>query len=176
MPTDKALLAKYGFLDDLDLRGWAWEFLRRDDDYRNDFDRLQKLAHPEPFEAEHAALALKWHVRRLIDPESCEVPEFFHERYQLDDDLMWRDPRKWDAMMAELQTPHFNLRTWKHSIICKDLRAQGYSLNKIASRLYPNHQGQSQQTQHDPARHLVQGDLRRLKKLQVDYIKIAYRK
>ncbi|MDP6516142.1 MAG: DUF6499 domain-containing protein [Alphaproteobacteria bacterium] len=174
MPTDKALFAKYVYLDDLDLRGWAWEFLRRNDDYRNDFDRLQKLAHPEPFEAEHAALALKWHVRRLIDPESCEVPEFFHERYQLDDDLMWRDPRKWDAMMAELQTPHFNLRTWKHSIICKDLRAQGYSQNEIAWRLYPGFADKNIDIQQHPSVYRVRDDLIRFKKLQAEYIKIAF--
>ena len=142
MLTNEKLIAEYAYLDDLDCRGWAWEFLRRNDKYRTDYDRLQTLERPEPFDSEHAALTKKWHVRRLLDPSSREVPEFIHERWQkIPADLMWRSPREWQALMIEKTPPGFNSQTWKRSIICKDLRDQKYSLNKAAEKLYPGYEG-----------------------------------
>ena len=82
MLTNEELIEEYSYLDDLDCRGRAWELLRRNDEYRADYDRLQNLKHPGPFNSEHAILAKKWHVRRLLNPNSREVPEFFHERWQ----------------------------------------------------------------------------------------------
>ena len=175
MLMNQELLAKYAYLDELDCRGWAWEILRRRDDYRTDYARLQTLAHPEPFDSEHAALTEKWHVRRLLDPDLREVPEFFYERYQnIPADLMEQSPREWDALGKEMRPPLFTLRTWKHSIICKDLNAQGYSLNEIARGLYPGFEGIPSQQQHEPARDRVNDDLKRLKILQAKYLKIAF--
>ena len=171
---DQALLAEYAYLDDLDCRGWAWEVLRRNDKYRADYDRLQTLEGPEPFESEHAALANNWHVRRLFDPDSREIPEFFHERYQNVNNLMWRDPHKWEALVIEMTPPRFNPVTWKHSIICKDLKVQGCSYNEIARDFYPGYKGKSHVTQHGPARDRVRDDLKRLRKLQAEYLKIAF--
>ena len=74
MLTNEELIAEYSYLDDLDCRGRAWELLRRNDEYRADYDRLQKLERPGPFDGEHAAIAKKWHVRRLIEPASRTMP------------------------------------------------------------------------------------------------------
>ena len=175
MLMNQELLAKYAYLDELDCRGWAWEILQRSDEYRADYARLQTSAHPEPFDSEHAALTDKWHVRRLVDPDSRKVPEFFHERYQnIPADLMERNPRAWDSLMVEKRAPRFTLRTWKHSIICKDLADQQVSRNEIALRVYPGFKGIPRQKRHRPGRDRVQDDLKRLKKLQAAYIKIAF--
>ena len=172
MLTNEELIAEYTYLDDLDCRGLAWELLRRIDKYRADYNRLQTFGHPEPFDSEHAALVKKWHVRRLIDPASRKVPEFFHERWQ--NISILRPPAEWEALMMEKEPPGFNLKTFMHSIICKDLKDRGCSLNKTARRLYPGFKGKSHYEGHDPARHRVQGDLTRLKKLQAEYLKIAF--
>ena len=94
-------------------------------------------------------------------------------------DFMIRCPTEWEALMMEKSPPGYNSQTWKRSIICKDLKDKGYSLNKSASSLFPGYEGassliQSRETQHHSARHLVQGDLKRLKKLQTEYLKIAF--
>ncbi len=176
MLMNQELLAKYDYLDELDYRGLAWEILRRHDDYRADFDRLQTLERPEPFNSEHESLAQKWHVRCMLSPDSREVPEFFHERYQnIPIDLMWRNPREWQALMKEKQPPRFMPEALKHSLICRDLKRQKCTLNQIAERLYPGHKGESQITRHHPARDRVRDDLKRLKKIETSYIKIALR-
>ncbi len=91
MLMNQELLAEYDYLDELDCRGWAWEILRRIDQYREDYRRLQKEEGPESFNSEHESLAQKWHVRCMLSPDSREVPEFFHERYQnIPRDLMGR--------------------------------------------------------------------------------------
>ena len=174
MLMNQELLAKYDYLDELDCRAWAWEILRRRDDYRADYDRVQTLEHPEPFDSEHESLAQKWHVQRMLSPDSREVPEFFNERYPFPSDFMFLHAREWDALGKELRPPRFTLRTWKHSIICKDLKAQGCSLNAIALRLYPDPWGKSQVEQHQPGRDRVRDDLNRLKKLQGKYFEIAF--
>lgn len=177
MLMNQELLAKYAYLDELDCQAWAWEILRRNDEYRTDYDRLQTFERPEPFDSEHEALTKKWHVRCLIDPASRKVPEFFHERYQnIPADLMRRNPRAWDSLMVEKTPPRLNLRTWKHSIICKDLVDQQVSRNEIALRVYPGFKGIPRQKRHRPGRDRVQDDLKRLKKLQAAYIKIAFEK
>ncbi len=169
------LLDDYAYLDELERPAWAWEILRRNDNYRTDFARLQALADPEHFKTEHAALAEAWHVRRLIDPDSPEVPEFYHERWQnIPDDLMWRRPAEWEAIMIEMEPPKFYREPWKHSIICKDLKDQGYSLNKSAKHLYPGHLGVPNDSRHHPARDQVRRDLKRFEKLLSEYLKIAY--
>ncbi len=174
MLINQELLAEYDYLDELDCRAWAWEILRRRVDYRADYDRLQTLEHPEPFNSEQESLAQKWHVRRMLSPDSREVPEFFHERYQnVPIDLMARNPREWQALMMEKQPPRFMPEALKHSLICRDLEGQKCSLNEIARRLYPGHKGESQETRHHPARDRVRDDLKRLKKIETSYIKIA---
>ena len=130
MLTNEELIAEYTYLDDLDCRGLAWELLRRNDEYRADYKRLQAFERPEPFESEHAALVKKWHVRRLIDPASRKVPEFFHERWQSISIL--RRPAEWDALMMEKEPPGFSRETFMHSIICKDLKDRGCSHIEIA--------------------------------------------
>ena len=175
MLINQELLAEYDYLDELDCRGWAWEFLRRRDDYRADYDRLQTLEHPEPFNSKHEPLAEKWHVQRLLDPDSREVPKFFYPRWQdISIDPTVLHPREWEALMIEKRPPEFNSQTWKRSIICKNLKDQGCSINEIARRLYPGHEGRSTDPRHHPARHLVQGDRKRLERLQADYLKIAF--
>ena len=174
MLINQELLAEYAYLDELDCRGWAWEILRRRDDYRADYNRLQTLEHPEPFDSEHEALAKQWHVRRLLDPDSREVPEFFHERYQnIPDDLMWRNPREWGDLIMEKRPPRFMPEALKHSLICRDLEGQKCSHNEIARRLYPGYKSESQETRHHPARDRVRDDLKRLKIIETSYIKIA---
>ena len=172
MLTNKDLVAKYAYLDELDGRGWAWEFLRRNDGYRADYDRLQTLRRPEPFDSEHAALVNKWHVRCLLHYRSDEIPKFFHEVWEKI--TIESDPIKWRDVYIEKKPPQFNPETWKRSIVCKDLRDHGCSLNETARRLYPGFEGNSHDTRHEPARHRVQGDLKRLKKLQEAFLKIAY--
>ncbi len=174
MLTNEELIAKYSYLNGLDCRGLAWELLRRIDKYRADYNRLQTFGHPEPFDSEHAALVKKWHVRRLIDPASRKVPEFFHERWQ--SISIRRRPAEWEALMMEKEPPGFKLETLKHSIICKDLKERGCSLNKIARRLYPGFMGIPSQPQHEPARDRVRDDLKRLKVLQAKYLQIAFSK
>lgn len=177
MLMNQDLLAKYAYLDELDCRGWAWEILWRNDEYRADYNRLQTFERPEPFDSEHAALAKKWHVRCLINPASRKVPEFFHERWQnIPDDFMLLRPPEWEALGSEMRPPRFNLQTWKRSIICKDLKDQGRSLNEIARRLYSGSEGKTSQEQHEPARDRVRDDLKRLKVLQAKYLKIAFYK
>ncbi len=175
MLTNEELIAEYAYLDDLDCRGQAWELLRRNDSYRADYDRLQTFQHPDPFGSEHATLVKKWHVRHLIDPDSRKVPEFFHERWQnISSDLILRNSAKWKALSKEKEPPGFNRETFMHSIICKDLKDRGCSLNKIACRLYPGFEGRSHDTKHHPARQRVRDDLARYKKLQAGYLKIAF--
>ncbi len=133
MLTNEELIAEYTYLDDLDCRGRAWEILRRNDEYRADYERLQTFERPEPFDSEHAALVKKWHVRRLLNPKSREVPEFFHERWQnISYNLMLRSPAEWEALTMEKEPPRFKLEILKHSIICKDLKDRGCSLIEIA--------------------------------------------
>ena len=176
---NQELLTDYAFLDELDYRGWAWELLRRNDDYRADYARLQTLDQPEPFESECESLSEKWHVRPVQSPDSNEVPEFFHERWQnIPADLWVSSPKDWDALWMEKRAPGINLLTWKRSIISKDLTDSGCSLNKTASNLYPNYRRdlarpETTETSDDPCKHLVIGDLSRLKKLQTEYLKIA---
>ncbi len=133
MLTNEELIAEYTYLDDLDCRGQAWELLRRNDSYRADYDRLQTFQHPDPFGSEHATLVKKWHVRRLLNPKSREVPEFFHERWQnISYNLMLRSPAEWEALTMEKEPPRLKLEILKHSIICKDLKDRGCSLIEIA--------------------------------------------
>ena len=175
MFMNQALLAKYDYLDELDCQGWAWEILRRNDEYRADYNHLQALERPKPFDRKHESLSKKWHVRRLLDFTSQEVPEFFHEHWQdIPADLMLRRPTEWQALIKATEPPAFNSQTWKRSIICQDLKDRGCSINEIARRLYPDYEGQSHETRHRPARHLVQGDRNRLKHLQAEYLKIAF--
>lgn len=177
MLINQELVSEYAYLDKLDCRGWAWEVLRRSDEYRADYDRIQTSASPEPFDSKHEAIAKKWYVRRLLDPDSREVPEFFHECWQnIPDDLMLVCPPEWNALGSEMRPPRFNLQTWKRSIICKDLKDQGRSLNEIARRLYSGSEGKTSQEQHEPARDRVRDDLKRLKVLQAKYLKIAFYK
>ena len=132
------LLAEYAFLDELDYPGWAWEFLRRNDEYRADYAHLQTLKRPEPFESEYESLSQKWHVRPFQSPDSKEAPEFFHERWQnISIDIVFPNPTKWAALEMEKRGPGINPLTWKRSVIAKDLRDSGYSLNKVAKELYP---------------------------------------
>ena len=167
--------ANYAYLDELDYRGWAWEFLRRCDDYRSDYRSLQDSKHPEHFDNEHKTLAKRWRLKRMMDPCSLESPEFFYERYENIDDLMFVDLKKWNAIMFEMHPPNFSSEKWKNSIICWDLNVQGRSLNQIAERLYENYEGVSHETRHHPARHLVKSSLCRFKELRKLYIKIAYK-
>ena len=170
------LLAEYTFLDQLGYPGWAWEFLRRNDEYRADYIRLRTLERPEPFESEYESLSLKWHIRPVHSPDSNEVPEFFHERWQnISIDIVFPNPTKWAALEMEKRGPGINPLTWKRSIISKDLIDSGCSLNKAAKKLYPAYRKdlvQEGDTNH-PCKHLVRGDLLRLKKLQAEYLKIA---
>jgi hypothetical protein len=174
--SNQDLLAEYAFLDELDYPGWAWEFLRRNDEYRADYAHLQTLKRPEPFESEYESLSLKWHVRPFQSPDSKEAPEFFHERWQnIPADLMFSSPHEWRALLVEMQSSAKNLLTWKRSVIAKDLRDSGYSLNKAAKKLYPAYRKdlvQEGDTNH-PCKHLVRGDLLRLKKLQAEYLQTA---
>ena len=174
MLINQELLAEYDYLDELDCRGWAWEILRRIDQYREDYRRLQKEEGPESFNSEHESLAQKWHVRCMLSPDSREVPEFFHERWQdIPDDLMIRHPAEWEALMIEKRAPRFMPEALKHSLICRDLKRQKCTLNQIAERLYPGHKGESQITRHHPGRDRVRDDLKRLKKIEPSYINIA---
>jgi len=168
------LLAEYAFLDELGYPGWAWEFLRRNAEYRADYIRLQTLERPEPFESEYESLSLKWHVRPFQSPDSKEAPEFFHERWQ-NISIDFSNPTKWAALEMEKRGPGINPLTWKRSVIAKDLRDSGYSLNKVAKELYPAYRENLAQKgdTNDPCKHLVRGDLLRLKKLQAEYLKIA---
>ncbi len=59
MLTNEELIAEYTYLDDLDCRGWAWEILRRSDEYRADFNRLHALGRPLPRGFETANLAIE---------------------------------------------------------------------------------------------------------------------
>lgn len=175
MLTNEELIAEYTYLDDLDCRGQAWELLRRNDEYRTDYKRLQAFERPEPFDSEHAALVKQWQVRCLIDPASRKVPQFFHAEWEkITYELFQHHPFEWQDLMKEKEPPGFKLETLKHSIICKDLKDRGCSLNKIARRLYSGVLRESDNEKHDPARHRVRGDLDRLKKLQAEYIKIAF--
>ncbi len=166
-------MAEYDYLDGLDYAGWAWECLRRSEDYRADYNYLQSL---DASETEHEHLANKWHVMRMLDPASREVPEFSYPPYEPShlDDFWQRNSPAWSKFMSENKRPRFSTDAWKHSIICKDLQNARYSLNKIAERLYPGHKSLSHDTRHHPARDRVRDDLARLKKLQSDYLKIAY--
>ncbi|MDX1400327.1 MAG: DUF6499 domain-containing protein [Kiloniellales bacterium] len=163
-------MAEYDYLDELDDAGWAWELLRRSDEYRSDYERLQV----DTTDSAHDALAQKWHVVRMVNPDLREGPQFYCEQYESNYlyNLMWK--AQWDHFMSKNKTPRFNLDTWKCSIICKDLQAEGCSLNQIAQRLYTGYKSPSHETQHHPARDRVRDDLTRFKKLQAAYLKIAY--
>ena len=175
MATGNELIAHYNYFDRLDFPGRAWEFLRRRDDYRADYRHLQTLKRPEPFECVHSALSNKWHIRRLLSPDSRTVPEFFHESW---DDItlesIIQESEYVMELMADKKPPKLNTRTWKHSIICKDLKDQGLSRNNTAKRLYPDYPGDSHYARHQPGRQRVRDDLKRLEKLQAAYLKIAY--
>lgn len=167
-------MAEYDYLDELDDAGWAWEFLRRSDEYRADYDRLQN---PDSANSEHEQLTTKWHMRGMLDPASREAPSFYYESYESSilHNLMRHHPRQWDKFMSDNKAPRFNADTWKHSIICRDLQIEGCSLNEIAMRLYPGFTSPSYETRHHPARNRVRDDLARFKELQSKYIRIAYR-
>ncbi len=112
----------------------------------------------------------------MLDPALREVPEFYCEQYEREylDDLWQQYPRQWGKFVSENKPPRRNPDTWKHSIICKDLRIQRRSLNEIAELLYPGYRSESHDTRHHPARDRVRDDLARFKKLQPAYLKIAY--
>jgi hypothetical protein len=172
--TLQDLLADYAYLDDLDNRGWAWEFLRRCEKYQSDYRSLQNSKHPKPFDNKHKALAEKWHLKRMMDPSSREIPEFFYECFEQVDYLMKFDPRRLADLWVKMKPPRFSNDVGKDSITCWDLKVRKWSLNDTAGLLYPDHKGISHYTQHHPARHLVQYYRKRFKELQADYIKIAY--
>ena len=166
-------MAEYDYLDELDDAGWAWEFLRHSDEYRADYDHLQNL---EPSDNRHDELARKWHVRRMIDPALREVPEFYYEEFEQSslDILRRQKQHSYITFVTENAPPPFNRDPWKHSIICKDLKNQGCSLNKIAKHLYTGYKSESHDTRHHPARGRVRDDIARFDKLQPAYLKIAY--
>lgn len=174
MLLNQELLEEYAYLDELDRPDWAWKFLRRNGEYRKDYDGLQKLERPEPFDGTHSTLIDKWHVRRLLDYRSDERPEFFHEDWgKFTLDFMSKHPLEWSSLYENWEPPQFNPEPWKHSIICKDLNDRECSFNKIAEIFYPGHSGISHDRRHKPGRDRVKDDLDRFKKLQSKYLKIA---
>ena len=172
--TLQDLLADYDYLDDLDRRGWAWEFLRRCEKYQSDYRSLQDLEHPEPFNRKHKALAEKWHLKRMMDPSSRERPEFFYECFEQVDYLMKFDPRRLDDLWVKMKPPRFTNRTGKNSIICWHLKARGLSRNESAELMHPGHERRPTETPNHPLIHRIVGDLERFENLQAEYIKIAY--
>ncbi len=87
---------------------------------------------------------------------------------------MLEHPHEWNDLAKELRPPLFILRTWKHSVICKDSRIQCLSYNDIARHLYPDSKGTSHDEQHEPGRDQVRDDLVRFERLEADYQKIAF--
>jgi len=166
-------LARYDYLDELDCVGWAWEFLRRTDEYRADYDRLQTL---EQSDSKHIGLAKKWHVKRMLDPTLRELPEFYCEEFeQIHLDRLWQqDQHACLAFKIENQPPRFNHDTWKRAIICKDLTSKESGPTNIARSFYTGHNGKSHKREHHPARHRVRYGLHKFEKLQHEYLKIAY--
>lgn len=86
--------ADYEFTKELDRAGWAWEFLRRNNEYRSDYEALidgqsdmrRKTPHlrtsadvvehgPDVISAEEA-LGLKWRMERAVDPDGGRAPQF----------------------------------------------------------------------------------------------------
>jgi hypothetical protein len=166
-------VAEYDYLDELEDAGWAWEFLRHSDEYRADYDSLRNL---EAADNEHDELAEKYHVKRMLDPALPEVPEFYYEEFEQSSlgKLWQQNQHKCIVFESENKPPPFNRDPWKHSIICKDLKNQGYSLNNIAKHLYTGYKSESHETRHHPARDRVRDDLARFDNLQSAYINIAY--
>lgn len=53
--------AAYGYAHSIPAAGFAWEYIRRDDEYRRDFQRLKRIPHPD-FEA-RTAFSNRWGLR-----------------------------------------------------------------------------------------------------------------
>ena len=85
----------YAFTEGLERAGWAWEFLRRNPEYKSEFKALQDgrseirkaTPHlrkgadvveygPDVISAEEA-LGMKWGMERAIDPTGDQLPSFF---------------------------------------------------------------------------------------------------
>jgi hypothetical protein len=73
----------YEFTKDLDLNGWAWEFLRRNPEYRNDWEielqNLYQTTPPHKIDIEDDCFSLepdkndcktKWWIARFVNPET----------------------------------------------------------------------------------------------------------
>ena len=56
----------YDYTASLSRQGWAWEFLRRNPDYRQDFDRMMR---EHPNNERDAALLHRWGLRFRERPE-----------------------------------------------------------------------------------------------------------
>jgi hypothetical protein len=84
----------YAFTKDLNLAGWAWEFLRRNPEYRSDYaallksrseikrttPHLRKRADVVEYGADvissEEALGIKWSMERAVDPDGDRLPAF----------------------------------------------------------------------------------------------------
>jgi hypothetical protein len=84
----------YAFTKDLDLAGWAWEFLRRNAEYRSDYAALLKSRSKMRERTPHLrkgvdvveygadvissdeALGIKWCMERAVDPDGDRLPAF----------------------------------------------------------------------------------------------------
>ncbi len=71
----------YEYVDDLDPAGLAWEFLRRNSEYREDFERL--VDHGELSPSAAATLSDKWGLRFRLAPEhSCRGWSYLLDPYR----------------------------------------------------------------------------------------------
>ena len=165
-PTRDELLEEYAYLDGLDHLGWVWEFIRREEKYRKDYESLQGLPTPELDRTEHKKLATKWRMRAMLDPDQRVIPEFVFDRSR--SSAVDLSPFEGHLQLKGLPVRGSGLLTWTEAVICKYLQNQEYSLNEIARILYPGRKG-SQDERHEPGRQKVRDDLRRFAKLQKEY-------
>ena len=70
--TDWRSLAAYAHAKSISAAGFAWEYLRRDEDYRRDFHRVRRL--PRLDSDAQTAFSERWGVRFPDRPDSLRRP------------------------------------------------------------------------------------------------------
>jgi len=100
--------ADYDFTEELDLNGWAWEFLRRNPEYRNDWElelqNIYQTISPQGIDIEDDCFSIepekidcqtKWWIARFVNPDTdCPIGLDFVNSYG----RIYRDSTKIDLL------------------------------------------------------------------------------
>jgi hypothetical protein len=142
-------------------RQWGWEFLRRRDDYRDDW-----------INGRHT-VAERWGLSALVDPDSNDAPEFrfpqhWHRIFHTKDlDLV--DPTESNKNFKDARAPQYRRESWRNALLARDLQCEGWIERKIGKILEPDHSGGP-----TGARDKGRDSIRRFERLSQSYLKIAF--